>query len=104
MLVWGYEWQGTYAGSMFMADPLNWEQYKDAHLLLLRWKDYNRDGLVQMAEQTIHNYEVKDNQLMNHNNKETASLQIPQKDTAMARTKELEDNERKNPYSFSTRI
>ncbi|MBU7017851.1 MAG: hypothetical protein HXS44_10095 [Theionarchaea archaeon] len=53
MLVWGYEWQGTYAGSMFMADPLNWEQYKGAHLLLLRWKDYNRDGLVQMAEITV---------------------------------------------------
>jgi hypothetical protein len=49
MLVWGYEWQGTYAGSMFMADPVNWEQYKDAHLLLLRWKDYNRDGLFKVV-------------------------------------------------------
>jgi hypothetical protein len=56
MLVWGYEWQGTYAGSMFMADPGNWEQYKDAHLLLLRWKDYNRDGLVQMAEITVEQF------------------------------------------------
>jgi hypothetical protein len=56
MLVWGYEWQGTYAGSMFMADPGNWEKYKDAHLLLLRWKDYNRDGLVQMAEITVEQF------------------------------------------------
>jgi hypothetical protein len=56
MLVWGYEWQGTYAGSMFMADPLNWEQYKNAHLLLLRWKDYNRDGLVQMSEITVEQF------------------------------------------------
>jgi hypothetical protein len=56
MLVWGYEWQGTYAGSMFMADPGNWEQCKDAHLLLLRWKDYNRDGLVQMAEITVEQF------------------------------------------------
>ncbi|MBU7017164.1 MAG: hypothetical protein HXS44_06610 [Theionarchaea archaeon] len=56
MLVWGYEWQGTYAGSMFMADPVTWEQYKDAYLLLLRWKDYNRDGLVQMAEITVEQF------------------------------------------------
>lgn len=50
MLVWGYGWQGTYAGSTFMGDPLNWEEYEGAHLLFLRWKDYNRDGLVQMGE------------------------------------------------------
>ena len=56
MLVWGYEWQGTYAGSMFMADPATWEQYRNAHLLLLRWKDYNRDGLVQMSEITVEEY------------------------------------------------
>jgi hypothetical protein len=50
LLVWGYGWQGTYAGSVFMGDPQNWLEYQDAHMLLLRWKDENRDGLVQENE------------------------------------------------------
>jgi len=50
LLVWGYGWQGTYAGSVFMGDPQNWLEYQNAHLLLLRWKDVNRDGLVQENE------------------------------------------------------
>jgi C1A family cysteine protease len=50
MLVWGYGWQGTYAGSTFMGDPANWAAYPDAYLLLLRWTDGNGDGLVQMGE------------------------------------------------------
>jgi len=53
MLVWGYGWQGTYAGSVFLGDPANWQEYEGAHLLLLRWKDYNRDGLVQIEEVTV---------------------------------------------------
>ena len=56
MLVWGYGWQGTYAGSTFMGNPENWEEYSGAHLLLLRWKDYNRDGLVQMEEIMVETY------------------------------------------------
>jgi hypothetical protein len=53
LMVWGYGWQGTYAGSMFMGDPANWEKYRGSHMLLLRWKDYNMDGLVQMSEITV---------------------------------------------------
>lgn len=53
MLVWGYGWRGTYAGSVFMGDPVNWQTYSDAHMLLLRWTDSNADGLVQMSEITV---------------------------------------------------
>ena len=53
LLVWGYGWQGTYAGSVFMGDPQNWLEYESAHMLLLRWKDINRDGLVQENEITV---------------------------------------------------
>jgi hypothetical protein len=56
MLVWGYGWRGTYAGSLFMGDPVNWLDYRGAHLLLLRWKDKNLDGLVQLSEITVENY------------------------------------------------
>lgn len=53
MLVWGYGWRGTYAGSVFMGDPATWAAYPDAHLLLLRWIDGNGDGLVQMGEISV---------------------------------------------------
>jgi hypothetical protein len=53
MLVWGYGWQGTYAASMFLGDPANWEAYKGAHLVMLRWNDTNSDGLVQGTEITV---------------------------------------------------
>ena len=53
MLVWGYGWRGTYAGSVFMGDPMNWQTHSDAHMLLLRWTDSNADGLVQMSEITV---------------------------------------------------
>lgn len=53
MLVWGYGWQGTYAGSVYMGDPATWAAYPDAHLLLLRWNDSNGDGLVQMGEISV---------------------------------------------------
>ena len=53
LLVWGYGWRGTYAGSLLMGDPANWQDYEGAHLLLLRWKDKNLDGLVQLSEITV---------------------------------------------------
>lgn len=56
MLVWGYGWQGTYAGSVFMGEPTKWQSYPNAHLLLLRWTDSNADGLVQIGEITVEAY------------------------------------------------
>ena len=56
MLVWGYGWRGTYAGSTFMGDPANWQAYEGAHMLMLRWTDSNADGLVQMSEITVESY------------------------------------------------
>jgi hypothetical protein len=53
MLVWGYGWQGTYAASMFLGDPAQWEAYKGTHLVMLRWNDTNSDGLVQESEITV---------------------------------------------------
>ncbi len=53
MLVWGYGWRGTYAGSAFIGEPTNWAVYSGAHLLKIRWRDYNADGLVQMTEITV---------------------------------------------------
>ncbi|KYK37598.1 MAG: hypothetical protein AYK19_06890 [Theionarchaea archaeon DG-70-1] len=53
MLVWGYGWQGTYAGSAFVGDPNNWTAYQGFHMLLIRWTDSNADGLVQMGEITV---------------------------------------------------
>jgi hypothetical protein len=53
LLVWGYGWYGTYAGSVFIGDPDNWLLYSDAHMLMLRWIDQNADGLVQMNEITV---------------------------------------------------
>jgi C1A family cysteine protease len=56
MLVWGYGWYGSYAGSAFMGDPGNWALYQDYHLLFLRWTDSNSDGLVQLSEVTVEAY------------------------------------------------
>ncbi|KYK31742.1 MAG: hypothetical protein HXS48_06010 [Theionarchaea archaeon] len=53
MLVWGYGWQGTYAGSAFIGDPANWTTYTGNHMLTLRWIDANADGLVQMTEISV---------------------------------------------------
>jgi hypothetical protein len=50
LLIWGFYWQGTYAGSLFAADSTTWETYSDAHLLLVRWIDSNRDWIVQKSE------------------------------------------------------
>jgi hypothetical protein len=53
MLVWGFGWQGSYAGSALMGDPATWSLYQDAHMLMLRWVDSNADGLVQLSEVTV---------------------------------------------------
>lgn len=50
MIVWGYGWEGTYAGSVFIGDPANWTTYLGYHLFMLRWYDLNADGLVQSSE------------------------------------------------------
>jgi hypothetical protein len=58
MIVWGYGWEGTYAGSAFIGDVNNWYTYpySTAHLLLLRWHDSNGDGLVQPGEYYVESY------------------------------------------------
>jgi hypothetical protein len=56
LMVWGYGWQGTYAGSIFAADPNTWETYPDVRMFLLRWKDTNNDGLVQQGEIVVETY------------------------------------------------
>lgn len=50
MLVWGYGWRGTYAGSVYIGDPSKWALHSGLHMLMLRWTDGNGDGLVQMSE------------------------------------------------------
>ena len=57
LLVWGYGWQGTYAGSTFIGDPENWQVYSDSHMLQLRWTDTNGDGLVQMNEISVEHHD-----------------------------------------------
>ncbi|MGD2248513.1 MAG: hypothetical protein PVF58_08900 [Candidatus Methanofastidiosia archaeon] len=56
MVVWGYGWEGTYAGSAFIGDFNNWYSYPNAHLLLLRWVDTNGDGLVQPGEYYVESW------------------------------------------------
>lgn len=53
LLVWGYGWQGTYAGTVILSDPSFWTVYADYHMVLLEWVDSNGDGLVQRSEITI---------------------------------------------------
>lgn len=50
MLVWGYGWRCTYAGARFLAETKNWQIHAGEHMLLLRWRDSNMDGLVQTYE------------------------------------------------------
>jgi len=50
LLVWGYGWCGTYAGSLYVGDPANWV---GNHLVMLRWTDSNSDSLVQEEEITV---------------------------------------------------
>lgn len=53
MLVWGYGWQGTYAGSAFIGNPANWTAFQGYHMLMIRWVDTSGDGLVQTGEITV---------------------------------------------------
>jgi hypothetical protein len=53
LLVWGYGWYGTYAGSVLMGDPGVWQSFGNYHMLMVRWIDTNGDGLVQMTELSI---------------------------------------------------
>ena len=48
LLIWGYGWQGTYAGTLVMATY--WNIYPEYHMLLIEWTDANFDGLVQLSE------------------------------------------------------
>jgi hypothetical protein len=50
LMVWGYGWQGTLAGSIFVANPETWKDYQDCRMVFLRWKDLNEDGLIQESE------------------------------------------------------
>jgi hypothetical protein len=50
LMVWGYGWQGTYAGSLFAADPDTWKVYNGARMIMIRWIDENEDGLIEKAE------------------------------------------------------
>jgi hypothetical protein len=52
LIIWGYGWQGTYAGTLIMATSSSWNTYLDYHMLLLEWTDENWDGLVQLHEIT----------------------------------------------------
>jgi hypothetical protein len=53
LVMWGYGWQGTYAGSVFIGDPDNWVTYTEEYMLMIRWVDSNGDGLVQTNEITV---------------------------------------------------
>jgi hypothetical protein len=53
MLVWGYGWEGTYAGSAYIGEIGNWPLQEGRHLLMIRWNDTNTDGLVQITEITV---------------------------------------------------
>jgi hypothetical protein len=35
---------------VFAGNPENWQTYSGAHMFLLRWRDFNGDGLVQPVE------------------------------------------------------
>jgi hypothetical protein len=50
MLVWGFDWRGTYAGSVLIGDTATWGVYPDAHMFLLRWIDSNGDLIPQIPE------------------------------------------------------
>jgi C1A family cysteine protease len=56
MVIWGYGWEGTYAGSVLVGNPNFWTTYQNNHLMLVRWVDGNSDGLVQSGEITVEKY------------------------------------------------
>ncbi len=51
LLIWGYGWQGTYAGTLVVANSSFWET--GVHMMLLEWNDYNNDDLIQFSEITV---------------------------------------------------
>jgi hypothetical protein len=53
MLVWGYGWYGTYAGSAYIGETDNWVTEQGYHMLMIRWNDTNSDGLIQAGEITV---------------------------------------------------
>ncbi len=59
LLIWGYGWQGTYAGSLFMSVPQVWNAYSQEHLFLLRWNDINANGFIEFSE--IHPENIPEN-------------------------------------------
>jgi hypothetical protein len=50
LIIWGYGWYGTYAGTLIMAKSSIWNYYSGNHLILLEWEDWNFDGLIQFSE------------------------------------------------------
>ncbi|MGC1123310.1 MAG: VCBS repeat-containing protein [Candidatus Methanofastidiosia archaeon] len=55
MMVWGYGWFGTYAGSAYIGEISNWAVEQGYHMLMIRWNDLNADGLIQSGEITVQN-------------------------------------------------
>lgn len=53
MLIWGYGQEGTKAGVLFAGDPEMWQPFKNARMLMLRWRDGNNDSTVQVSEVTV---------------------------------------------------
>ncbi|MBU7037660.1 MAG: hypothetical protein HXS52_06985 [Theionarchaea archaeon] len=53
MVIWGYGWEGTYAGSVLVGDPNFWTTYQNNYVMFVRWIDGNVDGLVQAGEITV---------------------------------------------------
>jgi hypothetical protein len=53
LLIWGYGWQGTYAGTLLLANPFLWNSYSGCNTLMLEWIDLNWDGLVQPFEISV---------------------------------------------------
>ena len=53
MFIWGYGWQGTYAGALFMSSQKTWQTYASKHLLLLQWTDANANGFVDASEISV---------------------------------------------------
>jgi hypothetical protein len=53
LIIWGYGWQGTYAGTLFMTLSPYWDNFQNFHMVLLEWEDKNSDGLVQLDEISV---------------------------------------------------
>ena len=58
MVIWGYGWQGTYAGSLVMGDPDVYREFYGASILLVRWVNSNKNDRVEMNEITVESVSV----------------------------------------------